>query len=308
MHLRTLAFLLTLSLLSSCSAAQAIEIRQDLNAVSADPTQANAIQTDTTTTAPTDQTAAPAAEDPSDTDMTQQPTIGDTIAQTYTTVVPDVAMCDCGFIDGADANATVWTSYYHADFKGMDDKTLATSLRPLEYALSRTTSPYQRSFRADQVQTSVDGLELKCSPLDGEQVPSAALSTVNPDFWFGSYHMRGTVANATGSVAAFYTYWNDTQEADIEYIGTDTMQKLVGERNFRWKNRADTADSYHTRLTLYNTPRNFLFCCQRYTTKPQHYDQNHKPLPETYRAHLFPSPNGESFSDVSARTVHLTVR
>lgn len=234
MHLRTLASLLTLSLLSPCSAAQAIKLRQDPNAAPADPTQANAVQTDTTTTTtpPTDQTATQAAGDASDTDLTQQPTIGDTIAQTYTTVIPDVAMCDCGFIDGADPNATVWTSYYHADFKGMDDKTLATSLRPLEYALSRTTSPYQRSFRANQVQTGMDGLDLKCSPLDGEQVPSAALSTVNPDFWFGSYHMKGTVANATGSVAAFYTYWNDTQEADIEYIGTDTMQKLVRERCF----------------------------------------------------------------------------
>lgn len=179
-------------------------------------------------------------------------------------LVPDVAACDCGFVDNADTDVNLWTSYYHADFKGMTNDILASGLRALTYSIARESSDFSRSMQPQQVNAALDGLELKVSPSpDGKGIPSAAVSSVNNDFWFGSYHMRGKVSNQTGTVAAFYTYFNDSQEADIEYVAQDKTQHL------------------------------------RYTTKPQHYDTTGRPTSDTYASQMFRSDAnpGASISD-----------
>lgn len=178
-------------------------------------------------------------------------------------LVPDVAACDCGFVDNADSDQNVWTSYYHADFKGMTSDILASGLRALTYSIARESSDFSRSMQPQQVTPAMDGIELKVSPsVDGKVIPSAAISSVNNDFWFGSYHMRGKVSNQTGTVAAFYSYFNDSQEADIEYVAQDKTQHL------------------------------------RYTTKPQHYDASGRPTNDTYMSQMFrPDIPGASISD-----------
>ncbi|CAO1626496.1 unnamed protein product [Parajaminaea phylloscopi] len=176
--------------------------------------------------------------------------------------IPDVTLCDCGFKDTHDPRNLLWTSYYHVDFRNMTQATLLTGMRPLSFSIDRETSDYRRSIEPGQVQMGPRGVELKVSPLQSDnRVPSATLSSVTNDFWYGNYHVRALTSNHTGTVAAFYTYYNDTQECDIEYVGKDSNQRL------------------------------------RFTTKPQHYDALGRPSTETYAWQKFPSPHGESMSD-----------
>lgn len=176
--------------------------------------------------------------------------------------MPDVALCDCGFIDSSDPAGLVFTSYHHANFVNMPMETLLAGMRPLKFAIDRESSTFQRAFRTEQVRTGPEGVELVVSPATAQgQVPSATLASTGGDFWYGNYHVRAKTSNNTGTVSAFYTYFNDTQECDIEYVGSSDAQRL------------------------------------RFTTKPQHYDPTGRPLPETYQTQWFESPHGESMSD-----------
>lgn len=132
-----------------------------------------------------------------------------------------VETCDCGFIDYYDPNQSTFASYYRTDFtsNSVTNDNISDSFRLSSSVVSKSTSPYSRSFSPEQVSVSSEGLALTVSPNTSDgSVPSAAIYTNEEYFGFGSYHLVAQVSNLTGSVAAFYVYKNDTSEVDMEYV------------------------------------------------------------------------------------------
>lgn len=137
----------------------------------------------------------------------------------------DFATCDCGFVDAADPNEGVFTTYYRMDFtsESLTSDNITKLFRISSSTIDKTDSgsPYMRWFSPQQVSLNTSGLSLTVSPpnaTDAVAVPCAAIYSKQETFGFGSYHLNAQVTNETGTVSAFFVYKNDTSEVDMEYV------------------------------------------------------------------------------------------
>ncbi|KXT05569.1 hypothetical protein AC578_3722 [Pseudocercospora eumusae] len=164
--------------------------------------------------------------------------------------------CDCGFIDSKDPTRSIFTNLLVVNFTSATTQQLDDFFILASYDVSQPHTPYTRNYSAAQLHSSSAGLDLTVSPSpDGANVPCAQIFTKDTDFFYGSYRTRVRVGDEPGTVAAFYSYKNDSSEIDIEYLSAWTQPTLL------------------------------------YTVKPQIYSPSGNPDDRTYQQEKLPHTN-----------------
>ncbi|KAI0692981.1 concanavalin A-like lectin/glucanase [Cerioporus squamosus] len=88
------------------------------------------------------------------------------------------------------------------------------------YTINKTTDPYGRAFKADNLDMQDGYLTMKVVggiPADGN-VPSAGIRTADNNILYGIFNTTAITSPVAGVCHGFFTYKNDSQETDIEVL------------------------------------------------------------------------------------------
>ncbi|KAK3375379.1 glycoside hydrolase family 16 protein [Podospora didyma] len=158
-----------------------------------------------------------------------------------------LADCECGYslsTTGPSSSSTyVFTDLVESNFACLHDISKNTDWVRQEFNLSksRARGEYGEMFAVDNVATNpmqIDnadsgrlgaegsedsaGLQLIVRrELVEEMVPVAEIDTHRLDMFWGSFRASMRMTNVSGTCAAFFWYFNDTQEIDIEFLSKD---------------------------------------------------------------------------------------
>lgn len=130
--------------------------------------------------------------------------------------------CACGYKDSTGA---VWRESFVSDFTTGWSAALSQNFYTFTWNETHKNVPYTIQYTEDNVYGYNDGLGLKTSAFPTGStgpVSTAGIGTLRNDILYGSFRMRATVPSVPGVCFGFFTYFNDTQEADIEFLSSDT--------------------------------------------------------------------------------------
>lgn len=132
------------------------------------------------------------------------------------------ASCACGFVD---SNNNVWRESIVSDFTSAAG---ALSVLANDWAIAADHEPQGGNATADIQYTTAnvlehnDALGLKASAYTGSgSVNCAEIFTKRKDILYGTFRTRSGVPSTPGVVFGFFTYINDSQESDIEFLSSD---------------------------------------------------------------------------------------
>ncbi|KAI4592451.1 hypothetical protein KJ359_011148 [Pestalotiopsis sp. 9143b] len=156
-----------------------------------------------------------------------------------------LADCECGYsvVTGDDHSPHVFTDLLESDFVHVDYVGAGANSHdwaPQTYNMSAEAARglYGESFVAAQVQTDLvedanvwtdegaDGqdaglrLSVRSQTVDG-MVQGGQVATNGTDYFHGSYRASLKVASVRGTCTAFFWYFNDTQEIDMEFLSQE---------------------------------------------------------------------------------------
>ncbi|KAJ7459924.1 concanavalin A-like lectin/glucanase domain-containing protein [Mycena latifolia] len=129
--------------------------------------------------------------------------------------------CACGY---KDSNGHVWREAIVSTFTqeagalaAVDaDWIIATDFE------EQPTGTADIQYVTANVMEYQDALGLKASAYDNSgSVKCAEIFTARSDILYGSFRMQAQVPSKPGVVFGFFTYFNDTQEQDIEFLSAD---------------------------------------------------------------------------------------
>ncbi|KAI1862558.1 hypothetical protein JX265_009272 [Neoarthrinium moseri] len=166
-----------------------------------------------------------------------------------TFIDPSAANCECGYSvttggNDEDASTQLFTDLLESDFVHVDyvgaDSQGRKGWAAQEYNKSGTDArgPYGEAFVLENVKGSLladagawtgngsgggdAGLQLTVgSEVMGGMVLSAEAATTGLDYLYGSYRVGMKVTDVPGTCSAFFWYFNDTQEVNIEFLSAD---------------------------------------------------------------------------------------
>lgn len=133
-----------------------------------------------------------------------------------------VASCPCGY---RDSNGNIWRETIVSDFTQA-----AGALAALQnnWIISTDNQPQTVGpkiaiqYATANVMQYNDALGLKASAYDGSgSIQSAEIFTQRQDIQYGTFRMRAAVPTVPGVVFGFFSYINDVQEQDIEFLSSD---------------------------------------------------------------------------------------
>ncbi|KAF9875647.1 hypothetical protein CkaCkLH20_07028 [Colletotrichum karsti] len=145
------------------------------------------------------------------------------------------AACECGYAANITGTVEIFTDLIETDFTRVRDiqnntdwarqefnKTNSNARGPLgeNFTPTNVASVHQGSSSFGLSSTKTDaGLQLlvESSTRDG-LVPGAEIDTVRNDLQYGSFRAMMKVPDVAGTCAAFFWYYNDTQEIDMEFL------------------------------------------------------------------------------------------
>ncbi|KAK0610772.1 concanavalin A-like lectin/glucanase domain-containing protein [Immersiella caudata] len=145
-----------------------------------------------------------------------------------TTVAAD---CECGYTaevgTGESASTQLFTRAFETDFHRVTD--LRTSeWRPQTYNKTAASSrgDYGRFYSNASTLASIEGPDpglqlIVSSQIVNGLVRSGEVAAKRQDFFHGSYRASIKLSPEPGTCAAFYWYFNDTQEIDMEFLSKD---------------------------------------------------------------------------------------
>ncbi|KAL6695284.1 glycoside hydrolase family 16 protein [Trichoderma pleuroticola] len=166
------------------------------------------------------------------------------------------ADCECGFITQSSGNQTrngtgsgdehgqlFFTNMMESKFFEMRDISRDGTWRRQQYNVSARAGrgEYGKSFALDNVYTTAaregesdnsnggDGVGLVVgSTVVNEAIPVAELDSARNDLHYGSYRAGMKLTAVNGTCAAFFWYFNDTQEIDMEFLSRefDPVKKI----------------------------------------------------------------------------------
>ncbi|KAK3304938.1 glycoside hydrolase, family 16 [Chaetomium strumarium] len=135
--------------------------------------------------------------------------------------------CNCGFTSTVNDQSVLFTEAFETDFRHVADLK-PSEWRPQMYNKTAAAShgPYGRLYsNATTLPNTVGsdaGLQLVVSSaIVDTLVPCAEVAAKRRDFFYGTYRVGMKLSNESGTCAAFYWYFNDTQEIDIEFLSKD---------------------------------------------------------------------------------------
>lgn len=147
------------------------------------------------------------------------------------------ADCNCGYTVGS----TLFTDLVESDFLHQQNITADTDWQAQDYTVSPELArgPYGKNASsvnivANPLKSKYDwagdgtnggeaGLQLIVrggTPDKGGLIPMAELVTSRDDVLYGSFRAGMKITNVNGTCGAFFWYWNNTQEIDMEFLST----------------------------------------------------------------------------------------
>ncbi|OAQ67366.1 Concanavalin A-like lectin/glucanase [Purpureocillium lilacinum] len=140
------------------------------------------------------------------------------------------ALCECGYsAKGPDSNDAPWlfTDALESDFTNIAD--IATykewTRQKFDVTPEAGRGKYAKSFAVENVVSrpkAGGGLDLAVgSALKDDAVPAAEIDSANHDMHWGSYRAGMKLTAVNGTCGAFFWYFNDTQEIDMEFLSRE---------------------------------------------------------------------------------------
>ncbi|CAK7208090.1 hypothetical protein SEUCBS140593_000015 [Sporothrix eucalyptigena] len=157
-----------------------------------------------------------------------------------TLVRPILADCECGYSTVIDGDVQAFTDLIETDFAHLSN--IATNTDWVRQAFNVTSEKdrgsYGEMYAVDNMQTQVDpnshvedgqakngqpaGLSLIVkSSLVGDMVPVSEIDSNRTDILYGSFRAGMKLTNVSGTCSAFFWYFNDTQEIDMEFLSKE---------------------------------------------------------------------------------------
>ncbi|KAJ2906210.1 glycoside hydrolase family 16 protein [Zalerion maritima] len=151
------------------------------------------------------------------------------------------AACECGYVSSADSGSSaLFTDLLETDFLHLEDLSTNTDWAAQKFNLEKADArgKYGEKFTPDNLVTNAisdstkftgegedggdPGLILTVSNgLEEGMVPSAEISSDRLDMFYGTYRAGMKLTDVDGTCAAFFWYFNDTQEIDMEFLSTE---------------------------------------------------------------------------------------
>ncbi|UNI13551.1 hypothetical protein JDV02_000286 [Purpureocillium takamizusanense] len=144
------------------------------------------------------------------------------------------ALCECGYsAKGPDAGDGPWlfTGALESDFTNIADiaKYSEWTRQKFDVTAAAGRGKYAKSFVVDNVVSRPrkadgddGGLDLIVgSALKDEAVPAAEVDSANHDMHWGSFRTGMKLTAVNGTCGAFFWYFNDTQEIDMEFLSRE---------------------------------------------------------------------------------------
>ncbi|KAL6862118.1 family 16 glycoside hydrolase [Trichoderma novae-zelandiae] len=160
------------------------------------------------------------------------------------------ADCECGFVqdlpadeagggDGTEDGRLLFTNMMESKFFELRNISRDSAWKRQQYNVSARAGrgEYGKAFALKNVYTiAPDGdgesLDSDAGPSDGialvvgstlvdEAIPVAELTSARADMYFGSYRAGMKLTPVNGTCAAFFWYFNDTQEIDMEFLSRE---------------------------------------------------------------------------------------
>ncbi|KAB5590258.1 Glycoside hydrolase family 16 protein [Ceratobasidium theobromae] len=127
--------------------------------------------------------------------------------------------CACGYKDSTGA---IWRESFASDFTTGWSAALSQNFYKFGWAENHANAPYAMQYNTDNAYGYNSGLGLKTSAFTSGSVQTAGIGSLRSDILYGSFRMRATVPSVPGVCFGFFTYKDDTQEADIEFLSSDS--------------------------------------------------------------------------------------
>ncbi|CUA78512.1 hypothetical protein RSOLAG22IIIB_07127 [Rhizoctonia solani] len=141
-------------------------------------------------------------------------------AASAATLTERQSTCACGYKDSTGA---VWVRTLPMILHRILTSVLAQNYYKFTWQEDHENVPYGMQYTANNVYAYNDGLGIKTSAFSGSgRVQTGGIGTTRSDILYGTFRMRATVPKVPGVCFGFFTYQSDTQEADIEFLSSDT--------------------------------------------------------------------------------------
>ncbi|CAK7231436.1 hypothetical protein SBRCBS47491_007929 [Sporothrix bragantina] len=153
---------------------------------------------------------------------------------------PVTADCECGYSTVIDGDVQAFTDLIETDFAHLPD--IATNTDWIRQAFNVTSERdrgnYGEMYAVGNMQTEVDpnnhdedgqanngqpaGLSLLVKAgLVGDMIPVSEIDSNRTDILYGSFRAGMKLTNVSGTCSAFFWYFNDTQEIDMEFLSKE---------------------------------------------------------------------------------------
>lgn len=126
------------------------------------------------------------------------------------------AACECGFVD---EESRVWMDALVLPFNKIGAFQNNRDIYFNDYTHSQGHGNYTYTIDPKNTFMENDALVLKVTPPVGTTVGSSQVSTLRKDLHYGTYRAVMEMPKVSGSCTGFFTYFNDTEEIDMEYLG-----------------------------------------------------------------------------------------
>ncbi|KAJ9154854.1 Glycoside hydrolase, family 16 [Pleurostoma richardsiae] len=153
------------------------------------------------------------------------------------------ADCECGYAvtDDRGDSRHVFTDLIESDFAALPDISINTDWARQAFNMTATTArgKFGEMFTVEDVSTSTHsgtantgvgaannvedaGLQLvvRATQVD-DMIPAAEIDTTRLDVWWGTFRASMKLTAVSGTCAAFFWYYNDTEEIDMEFLSKD---------------------------------------------------------------------------------------
>lgn len=97
----------------------------------------------------------------------------------------------------------------------------------MDYSVQRPGSDYKRIFSKNNINMTPQSAQLIVRSNEAGEMTSASFGTQRNDILYGTFRSSIKVPSTPGTVAAFYHYYNDTSEIDMETLGRYTDPRLT---------------------------------------------------------------------------------
>ena len=124
--------------------------------------------------------------------------------------------CECGFVD---EEGRTWMDALVLPFNKVPDVHKSPDLYSPEYVHVPGHGSFSYSINPANTYKDGDDLALHVKPAVNGVSQAAEIATRRKDILYGTFRSVIQFPKEAGTCIAFFTYYNDTQEIDVEYIG-----------------------------------------------------------------------------------------